>query len=92
MAYLFITGLNFGVAVKFILPDPKLDGLGVFSLVLNPLVACRLILMLRRRVDPTTTTEDRKGSADVRDAVAQLQAAENDEEEGDHDRKIESWN
>jgi len=96
MAYVFLSGLNLVVAIIFFMPDRRFDGLGIFLGPTSAIMACRLILMLPRRTDPTSTTQLRAQSQLIQDGLeftfAVPESISIDDDELDLHHPIERWN
>jgi len=92
MAFVVLSALNLATAIAFLSPEPRDDTMNIMNVLGSDLIACRLILMLRRQVNPTATTEDRKRSRLVRDAFGRLEVMENVViEPSDQNKVIEHW-
>ncbi|TFK74874.1 hypothetical protein BDN72DRAFT_637230 [Pluteus cervinus] len=101
-AFILLSALNLVTACFYFGTSRQYDGLGLpMFLILPDVVACKLILMLRRRVSPTTTRQDRLHSILVRKAFDNLQLEEdfmaddhrdhNIDHEESQNRPIEQW-
>jgi len=97
LAYIMLTVVNIAITVTYRTPDPKWDGIGFLSLIIPEVLACRLILMLRRGAYQTATIDDKKQSKIIRDAMVRLEAAEEDtsiydsDAASSHGQPIERW-
>jgi hypothetical protein len=94
MAYVFLSALNLAFTIQVLMPHRQWDGLGMFRGLTSCIIACRLILALRRTTDPTATTQVRMLSQAVQDAIVRLEATERaviDNEEKDHHQPLERW-
>jgi len=98
IAYVMMSALHLATTVILFNPHSRLyDGICFLPPVLGCVIACRLILMLRRRTDPNTTTEARNQSKALQDAIVQLELAglknansDSDDTESDP-QPIEHW-
>jgi hypothetical protein len=92
MAFLVLSATSLATAIAYLSPDPNWDSMIILHVILSDIIACRLILMLRRQVNPTPTTQDRKRSRLVRDAIGRLEVLENIAiEASDQNQVIEGW-
>jgi hypothetical protein len=92
MAFVILSATNLATAIAFLSPDPKWDSMNIMNSLLSDLIACRLILMLRRQVNPSATIQDRKRSRLVRDAIGRLEVMENVAIEASRQNQvIEGW-
>jgi len=96
LAYIMLTVVNIAITVTYRSPDPKWDGIGFLSLIIPEVLACRLILMLRRGADRTATIDDKRQLKIVRDAMVRLEAAEDisiydSNTASSHSQPIERW-
>jgi len=91
MAYVMISALSLAAAILLFEPDRQYDGLASLRDPLSCILGCRLILMLRRRVDPTATTQVRNRSLLVRDDIGRMEAAEVVVIDDVKNHPIESW-
>jgi len=92
VAYVMVSALNLVMAIVLFRPDRQWDGLTVLHGPTHDIIACRLILMLRRRADPTSQLA--KQSQIVRDGLRRMEASALvviDDTESDHEQAIESW-
>ncbi|RDB18497.1 hypothetical protein Hypma_000251 [Hypsizygus marmoreus] len=72
VAFGLVSGLNIATAVIFFKPNSSHSGIGLpFTLVVSNLIACRIILELRRKVTPSDSEIAQRNSRIVRDAFAQ---------------------
>jgi len=71
-------------------PDRKGDFVYASAFIIPNVMACRLILTLRRQVNPSPTEDDRLNSQMVRDAIAGLPLTKVDDAAHDN-QLIESW-
>jgi len=70
-AFCFVSAVNILTAAIFFEPNSFKSGIGLpFILVVSNLIACRVILQLRRQVMPTKSEISRRHSQLVRDAFA----------------------
>jgi len=93
MAYVMLSALNLAATFVLFNPERKLHGICFLAPNLSCVIAARLILMLRRRADPTGTTEVRNQLQDLQDAIGQLPTVEKGitfDKEGDH-QTIDRW-
>jgi hypothetical protein len=69
--FVVMSGLNLLVASIYLGRNRQFDGVGTpFLMILGPVLACRLVLMLRRTVSPSESEERRRQSCLVREAFA----------------------
>jgi len=69
--FVVMSGVNLLVAFIYLGRNRQFDGVGTpFLMILSPVLACRLVLMLRRTVSPSETEELRRQSGLVREAFA----------------------
>jgi len=95
MAFFVLSALSLVMAIAFLSRDPKWATVSILYILLSDVIACRLILMFRKQVNPSATTQDREFSRLVQDAIVRLEARENvviDDAASDHNHAIESWN
>jgi len=76
MAYVLLTGLNIFSFTQYLTPNRRWDAASCFYEQMNPVIACRLILSLKRHANPSATTEAREHSRAIRSAVARLETTE----------------
>ncbi|KAF8644415.1 hypothetical protein AX16_008475 [Volvariella volvacea WC 439] len=75
--FVVISSLNLMTACLYFSPNRQWDGLGLPIIAILPdVIACRLILALRKRVNPTASAVERKHSKVVRDAFQSLELAQ----------------
>jgi len=93
MAYVVLVAVQLCFMIVMASPDIQWDVLIVFSDIIPNVIACRLILLLRRQVNPSRSTEDRLASEMVRDALGRLPPTINrdDDTDEDHHQVIERW-
>ncbi|KAF6751684.1 hypothetical protein DFP72DRAFT_906837 [Ephemerocybe angulata] len=76
-SFLMITVINVAAAIAFFKPPSYHSGIGLpLSLAVSNLLACRVILQLRRKVTPTPTELSRRHSLVVDGALNNLQSQE----------------
>ncbi|KAF8895542.1 hypothetical protein BD779DRAFT_1500092 [Infundibulicybe gibba] len=76
-AFLAISAMNLFTACLYLSDNRQWDGLGLpFVLTLPDIIACRLVLALRKTAVPTTTFELRNHSRLVREALRHLKTDE----------------
>jgi len=93
IAYVMMSALHLATTIILFNPHSRLyDGICFLPPVLGCVIACRLILMLRRRTDPTATTQVQNESKCLQDAIVRLEAklATTDDSASDH-QPIEHW-
>jgi hypothetical protein len=96
IAYVMMSALHLATTIILFNPNSRLyDGICFLPPVLGCVIACRLILMLRRRTDPNTTTQAHEHSKAIKDAIGQLELAAltdptTDDSESDP-QPIERW-
>ncbi|KAJ8507120.1 hypothetical protein ONZ45_g10478 [Pleurotus djamor] len=76
VAFLVMSAVNLPSAVLYLRGDRLYNGLGLPYLFLSDVMACRLILLLRRKVKPTETDLLDEQSRIVREALAVDESAE----------------
>jgi len=94
LAYLMLSGIDLAVAIVYLLPDQAHDGVAILRNPASCIVACRLILMFRRRADPTASTMVRNDSQFIRveaRRVAAVLAAVDSDSKSDNSEPIEHW-
>jgi len=92
MAYVMLSTLNLALLIVLFEPEYKYDSIGIFPGPTADLIACRLILMLRRRADLNATTQIQRQSQLDQDAIDRLEAMEDvDDEKLDPNQPIEHW-
>jgi hypothetical protein len=95
LAYLMLSGIDLAVAIVYLLPDQAHDGVAILRNPASCIIACRLILMFRRRADPTASTMIRNDSqfirVEARRVAVELAAKDSDETKSDHKEPIEHW-
>jgi len=94
LAYVTLSVVNLALAFVFFGTDRRWDNMATLNVVFSDVIACRLILMLRRRADPTPTMQDRQYSEIVRDAVGRMRGADHVFLSGgssERNQKIENW-
>jgi len=94
--FIIISAVHLAVSIIYLSPAraDKWYGLGVTTLILPNILACRLILALRRQVNPTATDDRRKASEGVRSAIRNLEIGGSsvvDDEDSEGDKPIEHW-
>jgi hypothetical protein len=90
MAYVMLSALDLSITIVFLLPYRENDGVVIMRPDTGCIIACRLILMLRRRVDPTADTQVRRQSEIVRDAIGRIEAMGGAVYK-DHTQTIQHW-
>jgi len=93
VAYVMVSSLDLIGAVVLLMPDKQKNGIAVLRTPTNCVIACRLILMFRRRADPTATTQLQNESKNAQDQIDQLAAEQYLADDSSSDRKgpIEGW-
>jgi len=94
LAYVLLTVLNIFSFTQYLSANRRWDAASCFYEQLNPVIACWLILSLKRNANPSATTEARENSRIVRDAVARLETTEDsatDDAVSEHYEPIERW-
>jgi NO-binding membrane sensor protein with MHYT domain len=94
MAYVIMSALNLATGVIFLRPTREWDGLCISVVVASDAIACRLILILRQRINPTQTRQDRQYSVVLGEAIARLGVARNviiDDAVTGRNQPIERW-
>jgi len=91
IAFVAMSALNLAIAVMFFNPVRTWQGLSICGGIASDIIACRLILTLRRRGDPAATTQVRNDSQLIQDALGRLSAAENIAVDADRNQPIEGW-
>jgi len=91
IAYLVLSAMNLTTAIGFFGPDRRFDSLAVVQTVTSNVIACRLILMLKRQADPT---QQRAYSESIRYPVIQEEVTQStliDDASSHHNQPIEHW-
>jgi len=91
IAYVMLLGLNLLQVASFFSPGNLFDGLAILYNPTSDIIACRLILALRRRADPTATTQIRNMSHLVRGEMCRLEAVGGVLADDGENRAIEGW-
>ncbi|KAA1469931.1 hypothetical protein DENSPDRAFT_835624 [Dentipellis sp. KUC8613] len=79
LVFMSMTTLNIFSAAMYLSSNKTFNGIGsYFALLLPDVLACRLVLMLRRRVSPTESVRQRECSQLVRDALELLPVSNED--------------
>jgi len=89
VVFIIVSTLHLVLMVVYLSPNHKYHSLGQAALIIPNVMACRLILMLKRQANPTVSEGNRLHSELVQDAIRELESMEDD---GDADHQpIESW-
>jgi len=91
IAFVVLSVMNLATAIIGFTSDQRWHGLSILSGQLSNIVACRLILMLRRGTDPTATTQLGNDTKLLRDEIRRMEVVGIGELKSDHDQSIESW-
>jgi len=92
LAYLMLSGIDLAVAIVYLLPDQAHDGVAILRNPASCIIACRLILMFRRRADPAASTVVQNDSQFLRFAAGRMAAElDHSDAKSDHKQPIEDW-
>jgi len=69
IAYVMLSALHLATAITLFKPNSRVQGVCFLGPNLSCVIACRLILMLKRRADPTATTQVRNQSLQIRKQI-----------------------
>jgi len=90
IAFVTLSSLDLLAAVVLLMPDHQKNGLAVLRTPTSCVIACRLILMFRRRADPNATSQVQDVSKMAKEALEEMER-ELDDSQSDHNRPIEHW-
>jgi hypothetical protein len=91
IAYVMLSAITLPTAALYFGSERGWDSISLFLTVATCVIACQLILTLKRRANPTPTSQDRELSDIVRGAMGRLEAAENAKIADDSNQRIDDW-